>query len=104
MAAEARPKAPPITPVATTDRVSRYTQKVRANHRNELVTPLTNVFTSRRRNTARSWDEDGAAVGSSTAVMLVQTVRRLTNSSSVAHLGTPRSRPVGQFGPARRDR
>ena len=36
---------------ATTERVSRYTQNVSANHRNELVTPLTSVLTRRRRNT-----------------------------------------------------
>ena len=51
MAADARPKAPPITPVATTERVSRYTQKVKANQRKELVTPLTSVLASRRRKT-----------------------------------------------------
>jgi hypothetical protein len=49
--AEAMLKAPPMTPVATTERVSRYTQNVRANHRNELFTPLARVFTSRRRKT-----------------------------------------------------
>ena len=43
-------KAPPITPVATTERVSRYTQNVSANQRNELVTPVTRVLTSSRRN------------------------------------------------------
>ena len=43
--------APPMTPVATTERVSRYTQNVSANHRNELVTPVTSVLTSSRRNT-----------------------------------------------------
>ena len=42
--AEEMLKAPPITPVATTDRVSRYTQNVSANQRNELVTPLTSVL------------------------------------------------------------
>jgi hypothetical protein len=41
--------APPITPVTTTDRVSRNTQNVTANQRNELVTPLTSVLTSSRR-------------------------------------------------------
>ena len=39
--------APPITPVATTERVSMYTQNVNANHRNELLTPLASVLTSR---------------------------------------------------------
>ena len=47
--ADERLNAPPITPVATTERVSRYTQNVSANHRNELVTPLTSVLTSRAR-------------------------------------------------------
>ena len=47
--AEEMANAPPITPVATTDRVSRYTQNVSANHRNVLVTPVTSVLASRRR-------------------------------------------------------
>ena len=51
--------APPITPVATTERVSRYTQNVSANHRNELVTPVTSVLTSSCRNVR------GAAGGAS---------------------------------------
>jgi hypothetical protein len=42
--------APPITPVATTERVSRYTQNVRANHRKVLVTPVTRVLASSCRN------------------------------------------------------
>ena len=44
--------APPMTPVATTERVSRYTQNVSANHRNVLVTPVMSVLTSSRRKTA----------------------------------------------------
>lgn len=44
-------KAPPMTPVATTDRVSRYTQKVSANQRNVLVTLVTNVLASSCRKT-----------------------------------------------------
>ena len=49
--------APPITPVTTTDRVSRNTQNVSANHRNELVTPLTSEFSSNCRNvrSASAW-------------------------------------------------
>src|SRR3712207_1746231 len=39
MTADEMLNAPPMTPVATTDRVSMYTQNVSANHRNELVTP-----------------------------------------------------------------
>ena len=42
--------APAMTPVTTTERVCRYTQNVRANHRNELVTPLTSELTRSRRN------------------------------------------------------
>ena len=38
-----------MTPVATTERVSRYTQNVSANQRNELVTPVIRVLTTRRR-------------------------------------------------------
>ena len=58
-AADAMPNAPPITPVATTERVSRYTQNVRANHRNELVTPVTSVLTSSRRNVAMFSEDRG---------------------------------------------
>lgn len=32
--------APPMTAVVTTERVSRYTQNVTANHKKVLVTPL----------------------------------------------------------------
>ena len=46
MNAAERLNAPPMTPVATTERVCRYTQNVSANQRNELVTPLTSVLTS----------------------------------------------------------
>ena len=52
--------APPMTAVATTDRVSRYTQNVSANHRNVLVTPLMSVLTSSRRKTGgRPWRRGG---------------------------------------------
>lgn len=44
--------APAMQPVATTDRDSRYTQNVRANHRNELVTEVTSVLASSWRNAA----------------------------------------------------
>ena len=36
----------------TTERVARYAQNTSANHTNVLVTPLTRVFSSRRRKTA----------------------------------------------------
>src|SRR5918997_1413327 len=49
--AEEMLNAPPITPVATTERVSKYTQNVRANQRNVLVTPVISVLTSSRRKT-----------------------------------------------------
>ena len=60
-------KAPPMTPVTTTERVSRYTQNVSANQRNELVTPLTSELTRRRRNVrsspseAATWRRSGAS-------------------------------------------
>ncbi|GLU88393.1 hypothetical protein Agsp01_06480 [Agromyces sp. NBRC 114283] len=38
--------APPMMPVASTDSVSRYTQKVSANQRKLVVTLATIVFTS----------------------------------------------------------
>lgn len=65
MKAAERLNAPPITPVATTDRVSRYTQNVSANHRNELVTPLMSVLMSSWRNVASS---DGATPNGSALV------------------------------------
>ena len=41
---------PAITPVANTERVSRYTQKVTANQTVKLTTDTTRVLTSRCRN------------------------------------------------------
>src|SRR5690349_6438697 len=40
-------KIPEISPVATTDLVSRYTQKVTANHTVKLITETTRVLRSR---------------------------------------------------------
>ncbi|BAJ73957.1 transcriptional regulator [Microbacterium testaceum StLB037] len=42
--------APPTMPVARTERVSRYTQKVSANHRKLVVTLAAAVFTRTARN------------------------------------------------------
>ena len=58
--AEEMLNAPPITPVATTERVSRYTQKVRANHRKVLVTPVMSVLTSSCRNTRGIFSWEGS--------------------------------------------
>ena len=43
-------KIPEISPVANTDRVSRYTQKVTANQTVKLMTETTRVLSSRCRN------------------------------------------------------
>src|SRR5215218_3716595 len=43
-------KIPAISPVANTDLVSRYTQKVTANHTVKLITDTTRVLSSRCRN------------------------------------------------------
>ena len=43
-------KIPAISPVANTDRVSRYTQNVTANQTVKLMTETTRVLSSRCRN------------------------------------------------------
>ncbi len=80
-------KAPPITPVTTTDRVSRYTQNVSANHRNELVTPLT-------RELASSWRNVRSASAGRTDV--AGPSRQPTPSSGVE---VKRDRRTARFGP-----
>ena len=46
--AEKMANAPPITDVASTDRVWRYTQNVTANHRKLVITPLMRALTRSR--------------------------------------------------------
>ena len=65
MAATSSMKAPPMIAVASTERVSRYTQKVSANHRKLVVTLAMNVFTSRWWNWLRRPERPAGEVGTS---------------------------------------
>ena len=84
-----RLNAAPMTPVATTERVSRYTQNVRANHTNELVTPLASVLTSRARK-ARS-----LAASVAWGVSLRESITRRYRTMSSLLLGRRTGSPLG---------
>lgn len=64
--------APPITPVVTTDRVSRKTQEVSANQTKQLLRPVPRVLTSSWRNATGI----GARFGRRPPPTSVVTVRR----------------------------
>src|SRR3712207_276755 len=80
-----------MTPVATTDRVSTYTQKVSANHRNELVTPVTNVFASNLRNAGGIVLSPAAAMG----ISLLSITHHDEGSGRNSSVRTHKARQIG---------